>query len=71
MTVRGSAVVLKASLIVTLPALVLGVGALLYQRTPDSAGGLQYQVVTNRVTGHACLEFPSGQTPPGLRDLAC
>ena len=71
MAVKGRAVVLKASLIVALPALMLGIGALLYQRTPDSAGGLQYQVVTNRLTGDACLEFPHGETPAGLRDLAC
>lgn len=71
MAVKGRAVVLKASLIVMLPALLVGARMLLYRQTPDVAAGLHYEVVTNRLTGHACLEFPDGKTPPRLRDLAC
>lgn len=71
MTVKKRAVVLKASLIATLPAALLGIGALLYDRTPDAAADLEYQVVTNRLTGHACLQFPAGDAPDGLSDLTC
>lgn len=71
MAVRGRTVILKASLIVTLPALLLGGRALLYERTPDVAAELEYNVVTNRLTGESCLEFTVGNTPAGLRDLEC
>lgn len=71
MAVENRTVVLKASLVAVLPALWVGVGSLLYERTPDVAAGLEYEVVTNRLTGHSCLEFPGAAAPEGLKDLAC
>ena len=43
----------------------------LYEYTPQSAGGISYEVVTNRITGEHCIEYEKTPTRPTLIALAC
>lgn len=43
----------------------------LHERIPQTAGGLRYDVVVNKLTGSACIEVKGEETPESLADLSC
>lgn len=65
------AVLWRAAIILAIPLAVWAVTEALYERIPQSAAGLNYDVVVNRITGTACIEVKNAPTPPSLADLSC
>ena len=61
----------RAAVIIAIPLLAWALTEALYQRIPQSAAGLRYDVVVNRITGHACIRVKNAPTPPSLVDLSC
>lgn len=65
------AVLWRAAVLIAIPLLVWAVTEAVYQRIPQTAAGLRYDVVVNRITGAACIQVKNAPTPPSLADLSC
>lgn len=61
----------RLATIALIPLSVWLVTAALYDRIPQSAGTLHYDVVVNKLTGSACIEVKNEPLPKSLTELGC
>jgi hypothetical protein len=61
----------RLAAIAAIPLAAWAATGALHQRIPQTAADVHYDVVINRLTGHACIEVKGRETPGSLADLAC